>query len=467
MSSPVSSPPRPNKLKTYSGRQKRKRTSATNASGLSESEDMSDIETKDERPIVISGGGKKEDKPITTSYVKTGPKKVEGHLPGPSPKKGESPTLAMTPSGKVTHPGHRRVSSISSRPSPIGALSSISPTFASSQIHLDHPDDDDSSSIAGSVMGVKVRRTESERIQVFKDHPDCGDMEPHRVLCTRCDMWVNLGRKQTYAVRPWERHRERCDRKAAMDMDDDDAASISPSITHSEYSARRTESERQGILERDPRAEQVLPHEVLCKKCQKWIKLAVKQRYALGNWNAHQQRCSGSLPSSRVSSAERKLKLVNDFQAKTFDSRNVECANCGDNVALSGEYLLTNWDNHKKHCPITPSTPRIDLSKVKKTSSSILLPSVVRPISSSSLPRGSPSATSDDTLIASEGSPGLKLPRKRAREDEDEEDRPYNRPRTENYVVPDKDAPGPWGWFLMPFQTFISGFREGMRSSAA
>lgn len=55
---------------------------------------------------------------------------------------------------------------------------------------------------------------------------------------------------------------------------------------------------------------------------------------------------------------------------------------------------------------------------------------------------------------------------KRPREVEDEEDtRPLNRPRTETYAPIEKDVPGPWGWFLMPFHAFMRGFREGMGNS--
>jgi len=76
------------------------------------------------------------------------------------------------------------------------------------------PDMDDSASIAeSSPGGAKVRRTEAERIQCLKDDPACGEMEPHRVFCTCCDKWVNLGKRQTYALRPWEKHRIRCDQK--------------------------------------------------------------------------------------------------------------------------------------------------------------------------------------------------------------------------------------------------------------
>lgn len=79
----------------------------------------------------------------------------------------------------------------------------------------------------------------------------------------------------------------------AQSDEDDGTSSITQSV--SDHSKRKTEVERQTILETDPRTEEVRPYEVLCKTCQKWIKLGTKQRYALGNWRGHQKRCSGSL----------------------------------------------------------------------------------------------------------------------------------------------------------------------------
>jgi hypothetical protein len=76
------------------------------------------------------------------------------------------------------------------------------------------PDMEDSVSVVESSPGsTKVRRTETERIHLFETDANCGEMEPHRVHCTCCDKWVNLGKQQTYALRPWEKHRIRCDQK--------------------------------------------------------------------------------------------------------------------------------------------------------------------------------------------------------------------------------------------------------------
>lgn len=76
------------------------------------------------------------------------------------------------------------------------------------------PDIDDASSVAESCPGtIKCRRTEAQRIELLKGHPECGGMEPHRVFCIRCNKWVNLGKRQTYTIQPWEKHRIRCDQK--------------------------------------------------------------------------------------------------------------------------------------------------------------------------------------------------------------------------------------------------------------
>ena len=57
-------------------------------------------------------------------------------------------------------------------------------------------------------------------------------------------------------------------------------------------------------------------------------------------------------PSSRVATAERKLKLVNDASAKSFSGTTVECKHCDTTILLDGEgdYNLTKWQEHKAAC---------------------------------------------------------------------------------------------------------------------
>lgn len=88
--------------------------------------------------------------------------------------------------------------------------------FSSKSIAAEE-DFDDNASIADSIISVtKTRRNEVERIEYYKNQPECGILEPHAAQCTRCNKVVKLGRKQTYAVRPWELHRVRCDQKPAQ-----------------------------------------------------------------------------------------------------------------------------------------------------------------------------------------------------------------------------------------------------------
>lgn len=48
--------------------------------------------------------------------------------------------------------------------------------------------------------------------------------------------------------------------------------------------------------------------------------------------------------------------------------------------------------------------------------------------------------------------------------EDDPDARPQNRPRTENYVAPDKEPPSVLGWFMMPFKSFMRGFKESLSS---
>lgn len=59
---------------------------------------------------------------------------------------------------------------------------------------------------------VTIRRTETERIKILRENEHCGDLEPHKAFCKHCSKWVNLGKQQTYALKPWDAHRRRCDK---------------------------------------------------------------------------------------------------------------------------------------------------------------------------------------------------------------------------------------------------------------
>jgi hypothetical protein len=307
---------------------------------------------------------------------------------------------------------------------------------------------------------------EPERLQVLQDDADCEIIDPHRVKCKKCKKSISLGPKQTYTLKPWLKHRTRCtaSKKSEGDSDTDDAAStVAPSVDASGVSSTRknmSESDRKAQLLSDPRAEKVEPDSITCRKCQKSIRCSRgNSKYILAGWNKHQEHCSdiSYIPGHRVATAERKLRLVNDSQAKAFTSKSVVCASCSQRVILEGEgdYNLTEWEQHKTTC-LDPS------------------------MEASARAPASTSSTEGTTAIGSEVDVALSGPRgvKRDRdvdaedvgedgdaagEDEDNEERPSNRPRTESYENSEK-KPGLLGWFLLPFQEFARGFQEGLSS---
>ncbi|KZT21590.1 hypothetical protein NEOLEDRAFT_1164557 [Neolentinus lepideus HHB14362 ss-1] len=368
-----------------------------------------------------------------------GPKKVDVHLPGPEPSPNNSPAKDML---------KKKRSSLHKRDP------AYKPGAAES--------DEDASSVAESSAGApgtpRVRRTEPERIQHFRDDPHCDQFEEHRVHCTNCDKWISLGKRPTYAITPWANHLKRCikNEQPTQDEEEEDEIEEETGSAAARSAAgdrkRTTEVERRAILETDPMVEEARPHEVLCKVCHRWIKLASSRVYVLGNWNRHKESCTGKTqPSDRVAMAERKLKVVNDTQAKSFTPRAVECASCGETIRVGKglpDYDLTKWNEHKTQCV---------QSEVKSVIAPLVNGAAVDPI----VPAVSDVVDAATEYIASPDK-GTKRPRQSEDGDVETDSRPQTRQRTADYEPPQQDPPGPWGWFLMPFKNFFRGFREGL-----
>ncbi|TFK39840.1 hypothetical protein BDQ12DRAFT_681321 [Crucibulum laeve] len=402
-------------------------------------------------------------------------KKMDFRVPEPPSRRAHrgsnEPEVAAPSSSnakKATH--HVRASSSITSLNRVAQQVAMSPTSSmksasfkvtnqDSAVRLGTPDTefDDNASVADSIMGTRIRRSEAERIQYFENQPECGKFEPHRAYCSKCDKYVSLGQKIAYTVRPWEKHRARCDQKVtvgAADVEDDNASTIGR-----ESSIRRTEAQRKELLDTDEEAEEVQPHEVKCRNCKKWIRLSTNSNYTLSNWNKHKLACGGTTPSSRVATAQRKLLVVNDPQAKSSGPRHIHCAICETDIALEGErdYNLRSWDEHKASC--SKEHPFKNLPAIN---------AVPFPVQATSPPASS--ASTERTLItadaSSSGPNGSGV--KRAREEQempvdDVDARPTIRPRTAGYQPPEREAPGPFGWFMLPFKAFVRGFRESLK----
>ncbi len=128
------------------------------------------------------------------------------------------------------------------------------------------------------------------------------------------------------------------------------------------------EEDRKAILEADPRISELKSDSAFCKDCQKWVRLSPNTKYSLYHWRLHTQKCTSTVyvlsvyaggvlahlshlysPSSRVATAQRKLKIVNDANVKAFTARSVECKLCDATIELEGssDYDLTKWEEHK------------------------------------------------------------------------------------------------------------------------
>jgi len=466
----LSSPERP--PVTYLERKKRKRT----LSNPVDSDITDSISKPDISSMTITAS------PDCESSVSKGPKKVEISLPGPSPKRPRHDEKELTKAKEPAKPKKathvRSVSSISSinhvvEPSEDPSSTTRKPLSTrkpQSKARSVPAEDDDNVSVADSSVSVKIRRNEAERIEYFQNQSECGKMEPRHVECLRCGKSVNLGRKQTYAVRPWEIHRARCDQKPAQTIESrvspttekvvaEEAAPDTP-ISEGYIVRRQTEEERKSYLESDKQAETVEEGRVRCRKCQTWVILSDKQTYSTGKWVKHKSRCSDIVPSNRVAAARRKLLVVNDPQVKSFDARRIECTFCSANVALQGEgdYNLTNWDEHKTQC--TKSLPRARSGSLN----SVTFPRQF------SRPPPSPAST-ENTVIAPESGPSgsssqsLKRNREEPEATVEDTERPTVRPRTESYVPPE-EATGPFGLLLLPFKSFARGFRESLKNAS-
>lgn len=182
-------------------------------------------------------------------------------------------------------------------------------------------------------------------------------------------------------------------------------------------------------------------------------------------------------PSSRVATAERKLKLVNDASAKSFTGTSVDCVHCDATITLDGEgdYNLTKWQEHKAACPRSVSfTPSLtNAASLSSAFDSSPLREPVAQGATTSVSDVSPSrseksenrpplsiASTEATAVDAAGLSGGTRKRLREPDEDDTETRPRTRAKT-HVETPS----GALSWLLLPFRSFVSGFKKGMGQS--
>lgn len=117
---------------------------------------------------------------------------------------------------------------------------------------------------------------------------------------------------------------------------------------------------------------------------------------------------------------------------------------------------------HPSHNPFAPTSPAsVPLPDSPGTTAGGESPSpLAKGVNSKARPTHSITPT-DATAVTAEGASHQGTKRGREDDDQDDEERPRVRQRTETY------ASGALGWLLMPFKSFINGFKEGLSSGRA
>lgn len=451
------SPSTPPVRKTYPTR----RQSAVRDAGLNESSaEESDMGSR-------QGSPKKQVSPSKGSPTK--PKRVDVFLPPPSPKRSRFAAVGETaaesnpkPVSKTSQTSVQANRGNTPKKAPVtptpALLTKASLKSLNKSKRAPSPTEavDDSESVTESTTPVSARRTrtEEERIKYLREQPDCGELEPHRAFCRRCDRWVGMGGRSTYPVYRWTRHIERCRLKdqEPVESDGGESGDDQPSTAGTpDRTPRRNEEQRRQFLEKDPRALLLRGGEVQCRACQKWIKLGAQRRYDLSAWNQHCGRCTGELPSGRTAVMSRRNQLADDPQVKSFTTEAVVCNACNLPVVLQGDgdYNLVSWQEHKLSCippkiPVPVPSPSV-IAEVPKTPAS--------------------SADTEATLIGTSSSPSRG--KKRQREDvenvhepvnstaEDLDARPTTKRRTESYEPPPGFLPSLWRWATTEVKAFV------------
>ncbi|KAK0466978.1 uncharacterized protein EV420DRAFT_1506523 [Desarmillaria tabescens] len=429
---------------TYLDRQKKKRGGQGHSELFSESDNEMPLETQSNASSRVNKGKKPVSSMKPPSSIAT--KKSEFKVPSPKQSRDDtfkppsSSHARQSPVGSLNRVTNDEASPSTNRKPPSSVGRSAKPRSSIKQPverEEEESDEDDNASVAESFISLsRVRRNEAERTEYFKNQPECQFIEDdsHHVKCTRCGKVVNLGTKRPFTVRPWEKHREKCDQQVPSSMLNEETGQPASPSARSKYRKPKTEEERKALLESDLRAQIVKENETLCKRCQKWIRCS-SQTYSLFVWNKHQLICSDTSPSTRVATAADRIRLVNDPQVKDCGPRHVDCKFCESTIQLEGDYDPTNWITHQTTCT-TPLPP--------------------------------PSATSESTLVApSDGSSEMRGVKRPLEEAADDDTPRLNRPRRANYRPEDKEAPSALGWFLMPFKAFARGFKESIDNMRA
>ncbi|KAH8091651.1 hypothetical protein BXZ70DRAFT_952670 [Cristinia sonorae] len=438
MSDAVATPERsPSVRVTYSGKRKKRRASTVNSD-----QEQPDSDPESEVESSKEGGSVTTPAPATFN-IPTVPAHAQPGLS--TPVRPTNSRTSATPS------------SSRAAPAPPSTPNTIPPSPSRASV-------DDGASEAGTKP--RNRKNEGDRIQFFKNDPNCTELSPMRAFCTKCQNWIVLSANRRYVMKNWIAHRKSdClkipDEKGEMGKDvvqspesetkppvlpvtlaappatpatpvtpitRAPAASPVPPVSPmaslpfpqpesisapasasqhglisvgpipvpsiAEYQRREVlrldhETKRKMRLQADPLVGQLHAHDVFCKACGQWVKLATTTRYSVSKWTDHRERTcptrqqssshgasepgpvgTGVDPSPRVhdssesdSDLEQTESIVRilreDPQVEFFNRLELRCKYCPAVRSTEDDIpaVYAWWRRHKRECKLPSHDP--------------------------------------------------------------------------------------------------------------
>ncbi|KAF9038870.1 hypothetical protein BDZ89DRAFT_404472 [Hymenopellis radicata] len=170
------------------------------------------------------------------------------------------------------------------------------------------------------------------------------EYEAGQIACERRGVIITIRNEGTgnSTIEHWEAHRSVCPPPPSL-------ASAPPTKRRR---AKRTEEERITYLNTDPYVAQFEAYRVLCKSCDKWIRLRPNSTYCSIPWDAHRKSCLAKKIANKNTYAlqQRNKSLEKDPDARKFDAERVLCAVCDTWIQVPVPDERQVWQAHKTAC---------------------------------------------------------------------------------------------------------------------
>lgn len=232
-----------------------------------------------------------------------------------------------------------------------------------------------------------------------------GEYETGRVTCEECGEAVSFRDESTggFTVSLWEAHRMECHASSPQQIPPPFRQVQSIRFEMAEPNAKRrrakrSEEERIEYLRSDPYVAQFEAYRVLCKCCDKWIRLRPNSTYCSIPWDAHRRSCvSKRVAKGAYPANDRSVVFSTDPAISDFDAERVLCKLCDSWITVGdaeNTEAVRTWMDHRRACQqgTSPAPSASFIAPAIPSADSVPPPSrhLLALASSSSLPAPAP-----------------------------------------------------------------------------